>query len=82
MNQIEWCQVRLDITQEIQVTRRSKLPRDPSYPEKFTQRSGTGKFTRRSGAGKFTSRSSAGKFTRRSSTGKLPGDPSYPESFK
>ena len=33
MNQIEWCQVRLDITQEIQVTRRSKLPGDPSYPE-------------------------------------------------
>ena len=29
MNQIEWCQVRLDITQEIQVTRRSKLPGDP-----------------------------------------------------
>ena len=28
MNQIEWCQVRLDITQEIQVTRRSKLPGD------------------------------------------------------
>ena len=33
MNQIEWCQVRLDITQEIQVTQRSKLPGDPSYPE-------------------------------------------------
>ena len=33
MNQIEWCQVRLDITQEIQVT----------------WRSGAGKFTRRSG---------------------------------
>ena len=33
MNQIEWCQVRLDITQEIQVTWRSKLPGDPSYPE-------------------------------------------------
>ena len=34
MNQIEWCQVRLDITQEI------KLPRDPSYPEiQVTQRS-------------------------------------------
>ena len=30
MNQIEWCQVRLDITQEIQVTRRSKLPGDPA----------------------------------------------------
>ena len=30
MNQIEWCQVSLDITQEIQVTRRSKLPRDPA----------------------------------------------------
>ena len=35
MNQIEWCQVRLDITQEIQVTRRSKLPGDrwEIYPE-------------------------------------------------
>ena len=30
MNQIEWCQVRLDITQEIQVARRSKLPGDPA----------------------------------------------------
>ena len=29
MNQIEWCQVRLDISQEIQVTWRSKLPGDP-----------------------------------------------------
>ena len=29
MNQIEWCQVRLDITQEIQVTQRSK----GNYPE-------------------------------------------------
>ena len=52
MNQIEWCQVRLDITQEIQVTQRSKLPGDPA-PGKFTRRSGAGKFTRRSGAGKF-----------------------------
>ena len=60
MNQIEWCQVRLDITQEIQVTRRFKLPRDPSYPEiQVTWRSGAGKVTRRSGAGKFTWRSSA-----------------------
>ena len=34
MNQIEWCQVRLDITHEIQ------LPGDPSYPEiQVTQRS-------------------------------------------
>ena len=30
MNQIEWCQVSLDITQETQVTRRSKLPGDPA----------------------------------------------------
>ena len=72
MNQIEWCQVRLDITQEIQVTQRSKLPRDPSYPEiQVTRRSGTGKFTRRSSAGKFTQKSSTGKFTRRSGAGKL-----------
>ena len=64
MNQIEWCQVRLDITQEIQVTRRSKLPGDPSYPEiQATRRSDVGKFTRRSGTGIFTRRSSTGKFT-------------------
>ena len=72
MNQIEWCQVRLDISQEIQVTWRSKLPGDPSYPEiQVTRRSGAGKFTRRSGAGKFTRRSGAGKFTQRSGTGKF-----------
>ena len=57
MNQIEWCQVRLDITQEIQVTRRSKLPGDPEIPGDLA-----GKFTRRSGAGKFTRRCSTGKF--------------------
>ena len=66
MNQIEWCQVRLDITHEIQ------LPGDPSYPEiQVTQRSSAGKFTRRSSAGKFTWRSGAGKLTRRSGAGKF-----------
>ena len=47
MNQIEWCQVRLDITQEIQVTRRSKLPGDPSYTEiQVTPRSVLGNLAR------------------------------------